>query len=405
MGVSKFLLEHPDMTNTSMIVGASGAASSGSASWMSAAPLQGHVVVYRDPESTRAAHDHATCGELARRLARLKGYRFAGNYDDGQASGENRYFVPTDTLIGVEYARRLGISTEQDLFGGVAPHPFVATKSISHPLVDENAHAPEGWSEEFGRRIDVAVLRGYTAFNADDALRAALELLRDGAVRVKRALGIGGSGQTVISNRQELERVLADADAVEMLRYGIALEQDLAQVTTYSVGQVRVDDLLATYCGTQRLTNNNHGQTAYGGSDLFVVRGDFDALLARVHDAAARCAIERATRYDAAAFECFPGLLASRRNYDVAVGIDASGGRRFGVLEQSWRLGGASGAEVESLAAFRADAALTSVRASSTERYGTDVTIPVGATIYYEGTDDRAGPLTKYTVVEPHVDA
>jgi hypothetical protein len=166
-----------------------------------------------------------------------------------------------------------------------------------------------------------------------------------------------------------------------------------------------VDDLMATYCGTQRLTANNHGRSVYGGSDLFVVRGNFDALLALVDHPAMRCAIERARLYDAAAFECFPGLFASRRNYDVAEGIDADGKRHIGVLEQSWRLGGASGAEVEALVAFRANAGLAAVRASSIERYGDNVPVPAGARIYYQGTDDRAGPLTKFTVVEPHVDA
>src|SRR3712207_8788490 len=38
------------------------------------------------------------------------------------------YFVPSCTLIGLEQARQLGITGEDDLFGGVVPYPFVATK-------------------------------------------------------------------------------------------------------------------------------------------------------------------------------------------------------------------------------------------------------------------------------------
>jgi hypothetical protein len=75
------------------------------------------------------------------------------------------------------------------------------------------------------------------------------------------------------------------------------------------------------------------------------------------------------------------------------------------VLEQSWRVGGASGAEVEALVAFRDDATLRAVRASTREVYGPQVTAPPGATVYFAGNDERAGPLTKYTVVEPHVHA
>jgi hypothetical protein len=368
------------------------------------APHRGHVVVYRDNASNRAAHDDATCGELARRLAAIKGYGFAGDYDDRSRYSTALYFVPTDTMIGVENARTLGIASEDDLFGGVAPYPFVATKSISHPLVDERACVPDGWSETFARRVRGAVLDGFAAFSLDDATRAALRLFAQGPVRVKRALGIGGFGQVVVNDRHALERALADADPREVARYGISIEQDLGDVTTHSVGQVRVGDLVASYCGTQRLTRNNAGEDVYGGSDLLFARGDFDALLALNPPPAAQRAIEQARRYDAAAFECFPGLIASRRNYDVAEGTDASGRTRSGVLEQSWRIGGASGAEVAALAAFRATAALGAVRASSTEIYGTNVSPPAHASIYFQGTDDRAGPLTKFSAIAPYGD-
>ena len=42
----------------------------------------------------------------------------------------------------------------------------------------------------------------------------------------------------------------------------------------------------------------------------------------------------------------FPGLFASRCNYDVVTGADGVGKHHSGVLEQSWRAGGASGAEI-----------------------------------------------------------
>jgi len=361
---------------------------------------KGDVVLYRGATSHRADHDHATCAAIARALAGIKGYRYAGEYGGRARDSRPLYFVPTDTLVGVEDARALGIAGEHDLFGGVVPHPFVATKCISHPLVDDRACAPDGWSEAFAREVEPAVLRGFAAFSTDDALRAALRLFALGPVRVKQALGIGGYGQAVVKDRHALEQVLADADPDEVSGYGIALEQDLADVTTYSVGQVRLDDLLVTYCGTQRLTPNNHGQMVYGGSDLLVVRGDFDALLALVHVPSVCGAIEKAQQYDRAAFACFAGLFASRRNYDIAEGTDARGHRHSGVLEQSWRVGGASGAEVAALAAFRADPALTAARASSTEVYGDNPSLPPCATVYFQGTDVRAGPLTKYSLIE-----
>jgi hypothetical protein len=229
----------------------------------------GEVVVYRRESGERAAHDHATSSQIARRLAALKDYTFAGEHDGEGASAIPRYVVPTSTVVGIGHARSLGIRNEQDLFGGVVPYPFVGTKSITHPLLAPDARAPHGWSHAFGRDVRRAVLDGFSAFSVDDAVRAGRDLLPRGPVRIKRALGIGGNGQVVVRDSRTLERTLANVDAAEIEGYGIGLEQDLTDVTTYSVGQVRVDDLVATYCGTQSLTRNNRGDSVYGGSMLW----------------------------------------------------------------------------------------------------------------------------------------
>ena len=75
------------------------------------------------------------------------------------------------------------------------------------------------------------------------------------------------------------------------------------------------------------------------------------------------------------------------------------------MLEQSWRIGGASGAEVVALERFAADPALQDVRASSVEAYGATTSAPSGAFVYYEGTDARSGPLLKYAVVDSDANA
>ncbi|HJU22978.1 MAG TPA: DUF3182 family protein, partial [Casimicrobiaceae bacterium] len=156
----------------------------------------GRVLVY-SAGSHRAAHDHETCRELARMLAAIKGYDFAGEYDRHANYEGNVYFVPTDTLVGVDHARSLGIASEHDLFGGVVPYPFVATKCISHPLVDDPKRMPEGWSDRFADTVRDVVLDGFSAFSRDDAMRAGSRLLAGGPARVKRALGIGGQGQVI----------------------------------------------------------------------------------------------------------------------------------------------------------------------------------------------------------------
>jgi hypothetical protein len=114
-----------------------------------------------------------------------------------------------------------------------------------------------------------------------------------------------------------------------------------------------------------------------------------------------RPAIRQAAHFHDAVARCFPGFHASRSNYDVLVGRDAGGRVRSGVLEQSWRVGGATGPELAALAAFKQDRARDCVRASSFEFFGASPEPPAGAIVHFRGTDPRSGPLTKYTVVHP----
>ena len=95
-------------------------------------------------------------------------------------------------------------------------------------------------------------------------------------------------------------------------------------------------------------------------------------------------------------------MFASRCNYDVAEGCDASGRQYIGVLEQSWRIGGASGAEVAALQALKDDPTLQTVCASTTEVHGPGVAVPEGAILYFSGVDDHLGPITKYAELHRH---
>jgi hypothetical protein len=369
---------------------------------MAARGARGVVVTYacagRDPRS----HESVTRDGVARRLASLLEVDFAGEYDPAARYPGRPFFVPSDTIVGCALAARLGIRAADDLFGAVVPHAFAATKTITHAVADAQARVPDGWSHGFSDAVRGCVLNGVAAFDRRDAARGAQPLLARGEVRVKRALGIGGSGQFVVRDLRELEAVLADLDDDELARYGVVVEENLCEVRTYSVGRIEVAGIVGTYCGTQCLTRSNHGVEVYGGSDLRFARGDFDALLALDLDPAERVAIDHARRYDAAAHAHFDGFLASRRNYDVAEGLDTSGTRRTGVLEQSWRIGGASGAEVAALEAFAADPALSVLRARCVELYGDGHAAPDGATVYYHDVDARVGMLTKYTIVERH---
>jgi hypothetical protein len=306
------------------------------------------------------------------------------------------YVVPNDTLESIELAAAWGIRGEQDLYGGVVPLPFIATKTISHPLVAPGAAAPAGWQAAFGERVREVVLPGLAAYSPQDARMAGLKLLQGGEVRVKMAGGRGGAGQSVARNEAELDAVLAAIDLAELSRTGVVVERNLARIRTYSVGMLRVGSVRTCYFGTQRNTINRHGKEVYGGSSLIVARGEIDALTRLAPDAGVQRAIAQATAYHAAALACFPGLLVSRCNYDVAAGEDAAGAAFSGVLEQSWRLGGASPAEVEALIALKDDPQRPFAHASCVEIHGAVDAAPDGASLYYSGVDEHLGPITKY---------
>ena len=221
-------------------------------------------------------------------------------------------------------------------------------------------------------------------------------------MRVKPVRATAGRGQWLVEDTDALEQALAAQDADEVNAFGLVLEQHLDEVLTYSVGQVRIGELLATYHGRQRLTEDNAGETVYGGSDLVVVRGDFDALLQLDLPDPVRLAVSQSQRYDAVASACFPALIASRRNYDVAQGRDAHGRQRSGVLEQSWRIGGASSAEIAALETFHADPTVTRVRASSLEFFGEVRQPPTHASVLFRGLDPEIGFMTKCVTVEAY---
>ena len=360
---------------------------------------RGTVVEYGNTKHRPAgSHDAASRNWVAATLAALTGYEHGGDYDPAKRYPGPLYFVPADT-VNARDARKLNLRKETDLFGGVVPYPFLATKTVSHPLVTTDAAAPRGWSHDFALHVQDAVLFGYSAFSKPDTRVAIERVLERGFARVKSAHGIGGRGQIVIERAGELEAKLKRLAIGDIAKTGLVVEQHLEEVETYSVGRVRVADLEASYWGTQRLTENHRGHTVYGGSDLTVVRGDYDALLEIELPAAVRQAVLQARTYETAAFETFPGLFASRRNYDVARGRTGDGNWRSGVLEQSWRIGGASAAEVAALQRFKADPDLEIVRASTFEVYG-ECEVPKNAQIQFQGKDEQVGALTKYSIVE-----
>jgi hypothetical protein len=344
-------------------------------------------------------HQRRARAVLGQRLAELIGGVFAGEMSGEADSAVEPYFLPADTLTEEE-ARRLGIRTDADLFGGVVPDPLIASKAIAHPLASPSSAAPPAWNPAFSEAIADVVLPGFTVFSREDAEVAGRELLFDGPVQVKATGGFAGFGQTNVSDEAELRRELGQLDWNEIATAGLVLEQRLRDVTAFSVGQVRVAGITASYYALQKEAANEYRDNIYVGSSLLAVRGGFDALLALDFSGDDRMSIVRACEFDASADRHFPGFFASRRNYDVIRGFDGNGRAVSGVLEQSWRVGGASAAEILALSAFKEHPELTQVKSRTVEIFGELADVPEGALVLYRGADPKAGTLTRYAVTE-----
>src|SRR5918999_324289 len=133
----------------------------------------GMVVTYAPADGGGGTeHEIAARVAIARALARLKDFKFGGGYKPSLRCNGALYFVPSQTL-STEEARELGIRREDDLFGGVVPHPFVASKTIAHPLASPDARRPRGWSDAFPERVRDVVLPGFAAFAREDVRAAA----------------------------------------------------------------------------------------------------------------------------------------------------------------------------------------------------------------------------------------
>ncbi|MBP6020090.1 MAG: DUF3182 family protein [Burkholderiaceae bacterium] len=370
-----------------------------------ALPPSRGTVLYYAVRQHEPAHEKYVHRNLGQQLACLLNMTYAGDHTAQHHHQPPIYFIPSSTIVGLPQAQALDIHQETDLFGGVVPHAFIGTKAITHPLIAPHAHAPTGWSHDFPERVKTSVLKGYTAFSLADAKQAGLDLLEHGPVRIKPVHATGGRGQTLVNNPAALDTALEKHEEDQITHDGIVLEEHLEQVQTYSVGQVRVAGLQASYVGQQRLTSNNSGELVYGGSDLLVARGGFDDLLCLNLEPCFKVAIMQARVYDEAASACFPGFFASRRNYDTACGLNSKGRYTSGVLEQSWRVGGASTAEVAALTQFQANPELRTLYACTAETFGDQHSdLPPEAVECFHGIDEGIGLIRKFVWVKDYDD-
>ncbi|MER8508187.1 DUF3182 family protein [Mesorhizobium sp. M0199] len=359
---------------------------------------KGVVVAFSAPGGeTIYAHEWETVAAVARTIAALKGFSFRQGLRDWGGHNGGLYFVPDDSLLAAD-AVQLGINGPDDLFGGVVPWRLATTKAITHELVDGSAARPKDWPTGFGSAVGAAVLPGYTAFSRDDALRAAERLLQLGLVRFKPPRASRGRDQHTAATVADIERLLERYPSSDLSEYGLVLETELRDIVTLSIGRTAIDGTSVSYYGVQRMTADNAGQPVYGGSDLVVVRGGWEALDRLQLSPALTLAVAQARTYDAAMLG-HPGFFASRRNYDIGQGVDSSGIWRSGVLEASWRIGGSSTAELAAMEAMTRDPDVQLVHACAVKQFGNTAQMPLNAEIHFHGEDPVEGQITRYTVV------
>lgn len=359
------------------------------------------IVVAHSIRPDAPLHEVETNRALARWLAHILGLKYGGSYNPERHSGRDLFLLPTQTLVGAAQARQLGVKGPEDLWGGYVDHDFICTKAISHGLLNKSAVAPEGWSPLFSERIRDVVLDGLSVHALEDARPAATHLLYTGPIRLKPVHACAGRGQEVIRSLDEFDAILARPDAAQLFTDGVVLEQDLHDVVTHSVGQSFIGEHVISYCGDQYLTRDGQGEEVYGGSNLLVVQGYYEDLLKLDLPDDVRLAIQQAQAFDNAADEAYPGFYASRRNYDIAQGLDSDGQPRSGVLEQSWRMGGASSAEVAALQSFVNNPGLRAIHVSSVETY-IDQPLPADAIEVYRGPAENSDFLLKYVTVKSY---
>ncbi|CAD1796688.1 DUF3182 family protein [Xanthomonas euroxanthea] len=339
-------------------------------------------------------HERATHAWVCREIARLLDVRGAGHRAaSGPMVAETVFHVPDETLTS-EQAHGLGIDDAADLLGGIVPHAFLATKVIGHPLIAEQAASVPGWNQALATALIPATLAGYTVFSRTDALRALQALLPDGGVRLKLPTGVGGNGQWRIADAAQLTQVLDSLPEDYLGTHGAVLERNILQPVTHSVGELCVAGVQIAYYGTQCSVRNAQGEDVYGGSSLHVYRGSLEALAVTALPPLQQRVVAQACRYDRFITAAYPGLHISRRNYDVVSGDDGRNGAVCGVLEQSWRVGGATPAELAAIGSFQDDANLRWVHASTHEIYQGEP--PADAQIYYRAERPGPGPRFKY---------
>ncbi len=284
------------------------------------------------------------------------------------------------------------------------PIRFVATKTITHPLLDAASRAPRGMVP---RSFPAASPMSYWMASACSRRRTpwwrAADCWNVGPVRVKLATGIAGLGQFVVDDAAELARALDAIDAEEMARSGAVVEQNLVDVTTLqrrpgARGRCRLHLYRhATPDDEQSRRRDLRWIGHHRGAGRFRCAAGLEAIRGRPARDRAGTRVRRCSDAMLRWLFCVASQLrcgAGRRTRQVIVGRACSSNR-----------GGWAARAARKSAHWKHFAPILRcapcVR-SSREVYGEAPALPANATVYFSGNDPHVGPLTKYAWTEPH---
>lgn len=277
-------------------------------------------------------------------------------------SGKNYYHIPSKPISSAD-AEKYGIKSSEDIFGGVVEDLLHANKGILHTTLSNTSLHPSGYSQDFPKLIRNAVLPGYTAFSKAEAVEImkCMNKHGTGSVRLKDPLESDASGQYVITNTIELDNVLSKYSDKNIFENGLVLEANINEAVTLSVGLIIFGNQEYSYFGKQKSVFHN-GRSKYGGTEIAMFRGNFNNLINRV-DTGSNLHI--AISQTSTVFDAFGTLdpILSRANFDVVQGFNNKGEFLSGVTDQSFRLGGASPAEVLAISKLNSDKNIECVNA------------------------------------------
>ena len=325
------------------------------------------------------------------------GWTFGGEYDAGAAYADPPYFVPHDALLATQ-ARRSASAARRICSAASCRMRSSRPRRSRIRCVGRDAAAPDGWSHAFAARVGDAVLRGYTTFSRADARRAAAALLREGPVRIKCVRASAAPASTSRETRRKSTRRSPRSTRASS-RTRRDVEENLADVMTFSVGCVECGGEAIAYCGTQRTTRNRAVTTCTAA------RRSTSCAAASPRCSQASCrptaaaAVELARAYDDAAFAHLPrgvrvaaqlrrAVRPRRRRPPHVPACSSSRGASAARAAPRWSRSARSARR----------RSRSSVRCATVEIYDDACPVPAGAFVYFRGVDAHVGPLTKYAV-------